>query len=108
MYRDNVVINLHHYEGNQDIYQLQTKMFSEDRVLMMWIRMRVVETLRNMTTDFGIIPLPKYEEAQESYYHTVNRYTGAAIAIPNSSAIDPQMVGVIVEAIFRRIALYTA
>lgn len=98
MYRDDIVINLHHYEGKQDIYKLQTQMFTEDRALMMWIRMRVVETLRNMTTDFGIIPLPKYDEAQESFYHTVNRYTGAAVAIPNSSAIDLQKVGVIVEA----------
>ncbi|MDD4772507.1 MAG: hypothetical protein PHZ09_02750 [Eubacteriales bacterium] len=98
MYRDDVVINLHHLEGKQDIYQLQTKMFSEDRALMMWIRMRVVETLRNMVTDFGIIPIPKYEEAQESFYHTVNRYTGAAVAIPNSGAFDPQTIGVIIEA----------
>lgn len=98
MYRDDVVINLHHLEGKQDIYQLQTKMFSEDRALMMWIRMRVVETLRNMVTDFGIIPIPKFEETQESFYHTVNRYTGAAVAIPNTSAFDPQIAGVIIEA----------
>ncbi|MHB1154162.1 MAG: hypothetical protein ACYCWE_20525 [Eubacteriales bacterium] len=98
MYRDDVVINLHHLEGKQDIYQLQTEMFSEDRALMMWIRMRVVETLRNMVTDFGIIPIPKFEETQDSFYHTVNRYTGAAVAIPNSGGFDPQIIGVIVEA----------
>lgn len=99
MYRDDIVINLHHHEGKTDIYQLQTKMFSEDRVLMMWIRMRVVETLRNMTTDFGIIPIPKYDETQDSFYHTVNRYTGAAVCVPNTSAFDPQTIGVIVEAL---------
>ena len=98
MYRDDMVINLHHLEGKQDIYQLQTKMFSEDRALMMWIRMRVVETLRNMVTDFGIIPIPKFDEQQESFYHTVNRYTGAAVAVPNTSAFDPQTAGVIIEA----------
>lgn len=98
VYRDDMVINLHHLEGKQDIYQLQTKMFSEDRALMMWIRMRVVETLRNMITDFGIIPIPKYEEAQESFYHTVNRYTGAAVAVPNAGAFDVQTMGVIIEA----------
>lgn len=99
MYRDDVVINLHHYDGKMDIYQLQTKMFSENRVLMMWIRMRVVETLRNMEADFGIIPMPKYDEAQENYYHTVNRYTGAAVAIPNSAGIDAELAGVVVEAL---------
>jgi hypothetical protein len=97
MYRDDIVINLHHYEGKMDIYQLQTKMFSENRVLMMWIRMRVVETLRNMENDFGIIPMPKFDEAQSQYHHTVNRYTGCSVCIPNSAGFDHQLIGAVIE-----------
>jgi hypothetical protein len=97
MYRNDIVVNLHHYEGKMDIYQLQTKMFSENRALMMWIRMRVVETLRNMENDFGIIPMPKFDEAQENYHHTVNRYTGCSVCIPNSAGFDHQLIGTVIE-----------
>ncbi len=99
MYRDDIVINLHHYEGKQDIYQLQTKMFKENRVLLMWIRMRVVETLRDMETDFGIIPMPKYTSEQPDYYHTVSRYTSAAIGVPNSAAVNFDLVGAVLESL---------
>ena len=34
----------------------------------MWLRMRVAQNLRDMEADFGIIPVPKYDEAQQQYY----------------------------------------
>jgi len=52
------VVDLHRYEGKFGIYEEQAKMFSENRGMFMWIRMRIVENLRNMEADFGIMPLP--------------------------------------------------
>jgi uridine kinase len=51
-----------------------------------------------MDADFGILPMPKYDFGQESYYHTVNSNTCNTIEIPNSSAIDTDFVGTIIEA----------
>lgn len=60
--------------------------------------MRVVENYRNMDADFGILPMPKYDTAQETYYHTVNSNTCSTIEIPVSSAVDTEFTGIIIEA----------
>jgi len=90
------VVNLHTYENKFPIYQWQTEMFSLNRVLFSWIRMRVVETLRNMEADFGIIPMPKYDETQEEYCTCVNPYTSVTIAIPISNP-EIEKAGIILE-----------
>lgn len=41
--------------------------FSSDRALFTVTDISSIETLRTMETDFGILPLPKYDEAQENY-----------------------------------------
>jgi len=57
-------------------------MFQDDRALFMWIRMADVENLRSMDTDFGILPIPKYDENQKDYLQTVNPYVGVVTAVP--------------------------
>ena len=72
--------------------------FQEDRVLFIWTRMRFVEMIRGMESDFGIVPLPKYDEAQDKYYSLVNSYTGALLGIPKS-VDDLNRVSIILEAL---------
>ena len=57
-------------------------MFQDDRGLFMWIRMADVENLRTMDTDFGILPIPKYNDKQDVYLQTVNPYVGVVTSIP--------------------------
>jgi hypothetical protein len=59
--------------------------FQNDRALFMWIRMADVENLRSMDTDFGILPIPKYDEKQANYLQTVNPYVGVITAVPQSA-----------------------
>ena len=92
---DNVV-NLHRYAGKFGIYDEQVKMMEEDRGLFSWIRMRIVERLRAMETDFGILPLPKLDKAQEKYITHMNPHTGAGISIPKSAG-DLERTGMILE-----------
>ena len=61
------------------------EIFQDNRALLMWIRMADVENLRNMDTDFGILPIPKYDERQEKYLQTVNPYVGVAAGVPRSA-----------------------
>ncbi|MBQ4353420.1 MAG: hypothetical protein IJC71_00860 [Clostridia bacterium] len=56
--------------------------FQADRVFYYWLRLRDIEALRGMETDFGIIPVPKWDEAQENYRATVNYSTSCSITIP--------------------------
>ena len=94
-----VVQNIHNYEGiiPGDLYVAEANVFREDNVLFMWIRMRVAENLRDMETDFGIIPVPKLDEIQKNYYSTITRATAATVCIPNCSAIDWDVTGAVVE-----------
>ena len=92
---DNVV-HLHRYEGKFPIYDEQVKMMEENRALFSWIRMRIVERLRGMEMDFGILPLPKLEKAQEKYVTNMNPHTGAGISIP-VVASDLDRTGMILE-----------
>jgi hypothetical protein len=72
--------------------------FAEGRMLTMWGRLYVLDSLRNMDDDFGILPLPKYSEFQEKYYSDVNSYSGYMIGIPKSAS-EPERTSVILEAL---------
>ena len=73
-------------------------MFINNQALFMWIRFADVEMLRNMDIDFGIIPVPKWDEAQAQYYSSVNQHMGTATVIPVSCE-DPETEGYFLEAI---------
>jgi len=72
--------------------------FEENRALFMWVRMRVVEKFRGMDANFGIIPLPKYDEAQDKYYSLVNPYTGVMLGVPKTAG-NLERTSVILEAL---------
>ena len=93
-----VVQNMHNYSSKYpDIYVGEANIFRANNALFMWMRMRVAQNLRDMEADFGIIPVPKYDEAQGAYYSTVTKYTAATVCIPNTAAIDWEMTGAVVE-----------
>jgi len=89
-------VNLHSYEGKFPIYDEQVKMFSENRALFSWIRMRIVERLRGMEMDFGILPCPKLDAAQPNYITNNNPHTGAGVSIPVTAG-DIERTGMILE-----------
>jgi hypothetical protein len=92
---DNVV-HLHRYEGQFPIYDEQVKMMQENRGLFSWIRMRIVERLRGMEMDFGILPLPKLDKEQPNYITHNNPHTGSGISVP-ITASDLERTGMILE-----------
>ena len=99
MYDMTITHNAHHIEGKvPGIYPVSEEMFMSNRALFMWLRLRIVENLRSMDKDFGILPLPKLDEIQEKYYTDVISYTGAAMCIP-VTASNTDRTGHILEAI---------
>lgn len=49
------------------------------------------DKMRSASSEYGIIPLPKFDEKQSQYYSTVSQYT-LALSIPKTVA-DPETVG---------------
>jgi len=68
--------------------------FSEDRGLFYMTGIGTAMEYRYMDTDFGILPVPKFDEAQNNYYTSLSTSNSAAIAIPKScgSADDAAFV----------------
>ena len=52
-------------------------------------------TLRDVTFNYGIMPMPKYNEAQEAY-NTTSHDEYSALSVP-VSVPDPEMVGAVLE-----------
>ena len=72
-------------------------MFANDQVLFYSRYLCIIKKYRNMDTDFGILPYPKYDEAQDQYYHTVAPYGCSFICVP-AVVEDVDMTGAILEA----------
>lgn len=52
--------------------------------------------LRTMENDYGILPLPKYDEAQESYISSLNPWNPSSVGVP--MIVDPEKAGFLLEA----------
>ena len=78
-------------------YSSMEKVFSEARILLMTSLLSSAQSLRSMEIDFGLIPMPKYDEAQEKY-RTVVLEKFTIVGIP-SSVKDQKMSEIIIEAL---------
>lgn len=76
-----------------------SNMFTENQVLFASAYLQTASRLRSMDTDFGIIPLPKYDENQDEYITTVHDST-SMICFP-VTARDPEMSAFLTEALCR-------
>ena len=65
----------------EDIPPTARKMFSEGKALFMDMSFFFIEELREMESDFGIIPYPKYNEEQSSYATRLCYYMPTVVPI---------------------------
>jgi len=85
-------------KGNTDqTAQEMRTMFSGNKALFMWQTLASSQILRGMEMDFGILPYPKYDEAQEDYY-TQALETHTVMTVP-VSANDPNKSAALLEAL---------
>ncbi|MBQ3126228.1 MAG: hypothetical protein IJC15_04085 [Clostridia bacterium] len=70
--------------------------FNEDRALFHNNCLYEMISLAAVSPDFGVLPPPKYNEAQESYYVHTHSKLGTAIGIPNNNK-DLDMTCAILE-----------
>ncbi|MHC1695149.1 MAG: hypothetical protein AB9835_07735 [Eubacteriales bacterium] len=67
--------------------------FGQGRALFFLVPSSASKTYRSTEVDFGILPFPKYDEAQERYVST--NWSGL-MAVP-ATITDPEFVGIITE-----------
>ena len=73
-------------------------LFRDDRVLFYLYALGAVNNMRNMETDFGIIPMVKYEESQEQYANTVSPHGASLMCVP-LTASDTDRTAIIADAL---------
>jgi len=95
LYDKNACFNVMHLPGDFNIGM--DNMFQNDQALFMWIRMVNIVPLRSMPTDFGVLPIPKKDTAQNYYSCDVNSWTGLGITIP-TTVTDMDSMGIFLEA----------
>ncbi len=97
---NNVVLYSENYKNLGGEYRITVcqNAFNEGRVLFWLEAMYGVPSLRDMERDFGIIPSPKYDEAQDSYYSFIHTTHGSSVIIPQTVS-DTDRCGRILEEI---------
>ncbi|MCL2157971.1 MAG: extracellular solute-binding protein [Oscillospiraceae bacterium] len=95
LYDKNACFNVMHLTGDFNLGM--DAMFQNDQALFMWIRMVNIVPLRSMPTDFGVLPIPKKDAAQNYYSCDVNSWTGLGITVP-ATVSDMEEMGIFLEA----------
>ena len=91
---DSVFTPLNDSDAEQDII---AQMLAENRMLFSPLRIMHTDQIREMESSYGLIPLPKWDEAQSNYYTFVHdQYSIGGIPI---SVQNPSMVSAVFEAL---------
>lgn len=93
------------YPGSTIWNECMDKCFMEDRALFNFAGMNRVTLFREMETDFGILPVPKWDESQSEYRNVVSLWCAALMGVPKSAG-NLERTGVILEALNAE-SLYT-
>ncbi len=106
---DVLVANLEKYETKYpaddgiDVYQETViKAFKEGRGLFYMTGLIHLPYFRDMEDDFGILPLPKFDDSQDRYYHTMSVHTASTVFVPVgqlSSGENGKQIGTIIDAL---------
>lgn len=100
MREDNLTLDAHKWvNAHPHATDLTYEAFTEDRALFYCEVLYYVSQLRTMDTDFGILPVPKYDEKQKNYISFVNP-AASLVGIPvyQKTKDNGRRSGVLLEA----------
>ena len=97
MYDNTVSYNYWDFINEPEPFKITQAMFENNQAVFKITALQLVIRMRNMETNFGIIPMPKYELSQKDYAHYVHP-TASALSIPATSQ-NLERTGIILEAL---------
>lgn len=86
----NEVYNIHKYGTSEEL------LFMGGHSLFMASGIYMCGTLRSMEEDFGILPFPKYDEAQKDYHPSNNTFSMTLVGVPKTNR-DLENTGIFLE-----------
>lgn len=81
----------------QDVSYGASKQFSDNRLLFIVNAACDISLLRDMQSDYGIVPIPKLEASQERYYCSANPFIATGVCVPYTVK-DIDRIGTVMEA----------
>jgi hypothetical protein len=90
-----------HYSSGKQVWGgdgIMDTAFKENRILFFDTSMARVSFYRNMEADFGIVPPPKYDEAQKEYISSVSVMSTNSLCVP-VTVRDFERTGAITDAL---------
>lgn len=79
-------------------YEQHLPMFQNNQLLFNFNQILISFELREMEADYGILPQPKYDEAQAKYVTSISHSWGTVLCIPATNRI-PEMTGHVLDAL---------
>lgn len=98
---DNHYISANDYfnEATWPVKELTIKPFLTGKCLFFSAGISSTDLLGDMEDDFGIVPLPLFDDTQQKYHSLINPWTSTCFAVPISVAQeDLEFVGIVLEA----------
>ena len=92
------LVRADHSKWYSNAYNEVHPFFQEGKILFHLAQLCEVSLYRAMEFDFGIIPLPKYDENQERYYSPITAYGSNCISVP-ITASNLDRTATIIEAL---------
>jgi len=86
-----------YFDLNYDVFD-EYRMFTNSQALFVGQTAAILVMYRDMEDDFGIIPLPKFDLNQDSYYSYAQPWDSVGLSVPNTNE-DTERTGMIIEAI---------
>ena len=94
------------YKNYPNVYEGTVhKAFLEGRELFYMCGLMNGPSFRMMEDEFGILPIPKYYESQDRYYHTISSYNSTVLMVPTTTP-DLEELGTVISAIAEQSKLY--
>ena len=102
-----LVQDKNHYISANDYFdqaqwpaELTIKPFIEGRCLFFSALVMHTSELKEMEDDFGVLPLPMYNDSQDSYHSLINPWVGNCFAVPVSvNEGELEFIGIVLEAL---------
>jgi len=89
-------LNVNHLSGFSDLGKLTVDMFKSDSALFFIELIYGVPPLRDMDSDFGLLPMPLYSETQSTYTTYLHTSNASTIVIPKTND-DLDLIGRVLE-----------
>ncbi|MBE6612176.1 MAG: hypothetical protein E7632_06770 [Ruminococcaceae bacterium] len=93
----NLLVDTMKTKDGGSVWVAHRQLFHDGNALYIGGPLNYVDYFRDMESEYGILPLPKYDENQKEYISTVQEWCATMLMVPRN-AEDPERTSIILDA----------